>query len=211
MTNPEPEDDDEQDSSVPPSDRDATRDAGDSPRLRPDAAGASDESRSDTSDPETGDAKQELESIDRDDEDDEEGDADFTELEERQVQIAVVAARIAARSSESFSGLIPHPDDWDRYGDNWHERIVCMSEAFTTDESRRRDQIVTGMVEEAPKARRNALWLAAMSMILAFASGVLLDSPIVACAFLALPVMSMVQSFMGDRRRAKSKDEAEHE
>lgn len=110
---------------------------------------------------------------------------------------------MAAKSSESFSGLIPHPDDWDRYGDQWHDRIVCMSEAFTTDESRRRDQIVTGMVAEAPKARRNALWLGALSMSLAFVSGTVFDSPVVACAFLALPVMSMVQSFFGDQRRAK--------
>lgn len=113
---------------------------------------------------------------------------------------------MAAQRSDSISGLIPRPDDWERYGDVWHERIMRMSVAFTTDESSRRDKIVTGIAEEAPKSRRRTLWLGAGSMFFAFGSEALLDASLLACAFLALPVISIIRTLLGDRRRSQGSD-----
>lgn len=109
---------------------------------------------------------------------------------------------------ESFSGHLPHPDHWDRYGPEWHERIVRMAEAPTTDESARRDRLVNAEVAEAPKSRRAAFALVALCLIAALIAEGAFDSTVLACAFVALPVMKVASDLIPARRQKGTEDEA---
>ncbi|WP_140398446.1 hypothetical protein [Brachybacterium massiliense] len=131
-------------------------------------------------------------------------DEELTEADQRVIELAMVAAQVAIERSESFSGLLPAPKDWERYGPEWHERIMQMSESFTTHESARRDRVVDATIDEAPKSRRTAAALAMIAMVLAFVAGVVFRQPWLGAAFITMPVMLMVQAFLPERESKTS-------
>lgn len=123
-------------------------------------------------------------------------------VEERQEKIiqAAVQAVIALERSESYSGLLPHPEHWDKFDPETRERILRMSEAYTTDESARRDRIVDAEISEAPKGRRNALLIMLVSLVCAAISVFVFSNNVAAGIFLAVPLVAVVRDFIQGRR-----------
>ncbi len=76
-----------------------------------------------------------------------------------------------------------------------------MSEAFTTDESARRDRLVDAEIREAPKGRQAALTIMVLCLIGAAISVFVFENNIAAGIFLAVPIASIVRDFI--RGRAK--------
>lgn len=74
-----------------------------------------------------------------------------------------------------------------------------MSEAYTTDESARRDRLVDAEIEEAPKGRRNALTVMILSLVGAGVSILVFQNNVGGGIFLAVPVVSVVRDFIRGR------------
>ncbi|OJU40385.1 MAG: hypothetical protein BGN97_11090 [Microbacterium sp. 69-10] len=77
-----------------------------------------------------------------------------------------------------------------------------MSEAFTTDESRRRDQLVDAEISESRNGRRNAFLIMGGSLIAALTSVLTLQNGIGVTAagiFLAVPVATVIRDFIRGR------------
>lgn len=82
-----------------------------------------------------------------------------------------------------------------------------MAEAPTTDESARRDRLVDAEVAEAPKSRRAAFALVALCLVAALIAEGAFGSTVLACAFVALPVMKVASDLIPSRRRKSREDE----
>ena len=98
--------------------------------------------------------------------------------------------------------MLPHPEHWNGYDPSTRERILRMSEAYTTDESARRDRLVDAEISEAKAGRRNALWLTMGGLIGAGASILILQNGYGvggAGVFLAIPLASVVRDFIRGR------------
>ncbi len=108
--------------------------------------------------------------------------------------------------------MLPHPEHWGQYDEDTRERILRMSEAYTTDESARRDRTTDAEIAEAPKGRRNALWLVSACLVGAMVS--ILVNPggmgvAGAAVFIALPVANMVRDFIQGRNGKSAPPEVE--
>ena len=131
---------------------------------------------------------------------------------DREELIEEVAARAAAtmlhlERHESYSGLLPDGENWHKYEPETKERILRMSESFTTDESGRRDRIVDAQITEAPKGRRTASWMMGGAFACSLASKWLFDDTALALGFLALPVIWGVISFLPKRQPKPNEDD----
>ncbi len=74
-----------------------------------------------------------------------------------------------------------------------------MSEAYTTDESSRRDRMVDAEITEAPKGRNNAFVIMLASLACAAVSVFFFQSTVAAGVFLAVPLASVVRDFIQGR------------
>lgn len=120
--------------------------------------------------------------------------------EDKENQIAqIVQAVFQAQQSESYSGLLPHPKHWDKFDSETRERILRMSEAYTTDESQRRDRMVDAEIGEAPRGRRNAMTIMYISLVFAAGSVFIVENTVAAGIFLAVPLASVVRDFIQGR------------
>ena len=101
---------------------------------------------------------------------------------------------------ESYSGLLPHPEHWGKFDVSTRERILRMSEAFTTDESARRDRLADAEIVETPKGRRAAVAIMVLCLAAAAASVFVVNNTVAAGIFLAVPVASIIRDLIRGRR-----------
>lgn len=146
-----------------------------------------------------------------------EDDAEQPELAEVRIesaeQVVQIVQAVLETRQESYAGLLPHPEHWDKFEPDTQERILRMSEAFTTDESVRRDLLVKGNISESKNARRNAFVL----MLLSFAGLIVCQSlfgnPWLSSLFLGYPTFQAISTFIPDRstprKPAKSEERPE--
>ncbi|MFI8597682.1 hypothetical protein ACIGDM_10250 [Rothia koreensis] len=117
----------------------------------------------------------------------------------------VIEERLRVMLAESYSGLLPQPDHFDRYDADTRERILRMSESYTTDESSRRDKLIDAEVKEARVGRRTATWMFFVAMVLTFVTVLLAPvlgfNPWVGTVFLALPVTSVIRDMTSGMSR----------
>jgi len=102
--------------------------------------------------------------------------------------------------AESYSGLLPHPEHWIKFDVSTRERILRMSEAFTTDESARRERLADAEIIETPKGRRAAVGIMVLCLVAAAASVFVVNNTIAAGVFLAVPVASIIRDLIRGRR-----------
>jgi hypothetical protein len=102
--------------------------------------------------------------------------------------------------SESYSGLLPHPEHWLKFDVSTRERILRMAEAFTTDESARRDRLADAEIVETPKGRRAAVLIMVLCLVAAAASVLVVHNTVAAGVFLAVPVASIIRDLIRGRR-----------
>lgn len=114
------------------------------------------------------------------------------------IQTAVAAA-IQVERSESYSGLLPHPEHWGEFDPATRERILRMSEAYTADESARRDRLVDAEIKEAPKGRQAAVGITYACLIGAALSIFVFESVVGGAIFLTVPVASIVRDLIRGR------------
>lgn len=123
-----------------------------------------------------------------------------------EVAAAVVSA-MSSMSSESFSGMLPHPEHWNQYGPEWQERIARMAESYTTDESARRDRVVDGRLKEAGASRRAALLVIFGAFLGAIVTQALFGIAWLSVTFMALPVMQAAREFLSPRQESRRRQE----
>lgn len=108
-------------------------------------------------------------------------------------------------AESSYSGLLPQPGHFERYDADTRERILRMSESYTTDESSRRDKLIDAEVKEARVGRRTATCMFFVAMVLTFVTVLLAPvlgfNPWVGTVFLALPVTSVIRDMTSGMSR----------
>lgn len=113
--------------------------------------------------------------------------------------LALVQAYLESRE-ESYTGLLPHPEHWDKFDPDVQERILRMSESFTTDESVRRDKLVDANIEESRKGRQNALLLMGASFVAVFLAQWLFGNAWLSALFLGYPVFQAISMFIPSQK-----------
>lgn len=124
-------------------------------------------------------------------------------FKEALIERLITTGSLQMSRTEDYSGLIPHPDHWDRFDDQTRERMLRMSEASTSDESARRDRALEATISETTAGRRNAMLIIIISLSCALTSVLILRNGIgVASAgiFLAIPVATVVRDFIRGRK-----------
>ena len=125
--------------------------------------------------------------------------------EDEQAIETVVERQLRVMLAESYSGLLPQPSHFESYDAETRERILRMSESYTTDESTRRDKLVNAQVTEARSGRIIATWMFFVAMAFTFASFVLAPlmgfNPWVGTVFLALPVTSVIRDMVPGKKK----------
>lgn len=125
------------------------------------------------------------------------------QLREALIQGLMASGSLHMSRTEDYSGMIPHPDHWDRFDPGTRERMLRMSEAGTSDESARRDRALDATITETTAGRRNAVLIMLCSLGAALVSVLILRNGMgvtAAGVFLAVPVASVVRDFIKGRR-----------
>lgn len=110
-------------------------------------------------------------------------------------------------ASSSYSGAVPQAPDFYEYEEADRERILRMSEATRTDESKRRDKIVDAQT----KLAHSSFWVTT-SLVVLFAglslfSFAVLQNNIAGGIFLSIPVFRFLGSFVRSFRGGGSDKE----
>ena len=111
-----------------------------------------------------------------------------------------VAADVVVARSETYSGFLPHPGLWKEFDGPTRERILRVAEAFTTDESARRDRVVDAEMKELPKGRQAAVGIVLLCLAAAAVSVYVYSNTIAAAVFLAVPVASIIRDLIRGRK-----------
>jgi len=183
-------------SDVSSSARDEKRGSEDQPGLVPENSGAHGRDGADPSD--TAESDAELEQ------------ADQVPIESAEQVVEIVQAVLASRS-ESYTGLLPHPEHWGEFDAATQERILRMTESFTTDESSRRDRMVDSSISESQKGRQNAFVLMFLCVGAALAAQAWFSQLWLSIAFLSYPIFQAIGMFMPDVRPSKKSNTSEVE
>lgn len=101
--------------------------------------------------------------------------------------------------SEAYKGFLPHPELWKEFDETTRERILRVAEAFTTDESARRDRVVDADIRELPEGRQAAVAIVVLCLLAAAVSVFAFDNTIAAGVFLAVPIASIIRDLIRGR------------
>lgn len=93
--------------------------------------------------------------------------------------------------SESYSGMLPKPDDFNKYPLGVQERMCRWSDAFTSDESERQNQLVAAEITQAYRGMWVSASLFMFAMVFSLVAYLVTVSPW-SFGFLAVPVVSMI-------------------
>lgn len=92
----------------------------------------------------------------------------------------------------SFSGMLPHPETFNRYDSETRERICRWNDAFTIDESRRQDRLVDNEIKQAEKSFNVSTILIVLSLIFPFLMYLLSGNPWLSGIFISYPIISII-------------------
>ena len=107
--------------------------------------------------------------------------------------------------SESYSGMLPKPDDFNKYPINVQERMCRWNDAFTIDESKRQDRLVDAEIEQARKGMWISCMLFALAMLFCLVCFLITGSQW-SFGFLAVPVVSMIVNLFEPIASRSSRD-----
>lgn len=122
---------------------------------------------------------------------------------------AAVAAVIAQAisHSESWSGLLPRPDSFQKYPEHVQERMMRWNDSFTSDESKRQDKLVDAEIEQARKGPNRALLIVLVGMALAAWAGIGQGNIALAGIFMGAPVLMFAVNLIQTTRSKSSRPE----
>lgn len=141
---------------------------------------------------------------------------DDSEIADRDIP-QIVAALMRMGVSESYSGMLPKPEDFNKYPVNVQERMCRWNDAFTIDESKRQDRLVDAEIDQA----RKGMWISGALFALAMLFGLvcfLATGSQWSFGFLAVPVVSMIVNLFEpiasrssrDKKTSTKSDEENH-
>lgn len=92
---------------------------------------------------------------------------------------------------EAYVGMLPKPEDFDKYPPAVQERWCKWNDSYTSDESHRQDKLVAAEIQQS----KASLWITTMligsSMLLAFITFIITGSAW-SFGFLAVPLISII-------------------
>lgn len=127
------------------------------------------------------------------------------EITNPELTAQVIATLMQMGVSESYSGMLPKPDDFNKYPLNIQERMCRWNDAFTIDESKRQNDLVNAEIEQARKGMWVSTFLFLVAMIFALVAFILTKSSW-SFGFLAVPVVSIVANLFEPIASRSSRD-----
>lgn len=112
--------------------------------------------------------------------------------------------------SESYSGMLPRPADFNAYPADVQERMCRWNDAFTVDESNRQNRLVEAEIEQSRKGMWFSVILFAAALAMSFISFLATSSPW-SFGFLAVPVVSIIASLFEPIASRSSRDKEKHD
>ncbi len=106
-------------------------------------------------------------------------------------------------------GPIPSPDIFAAYDEATQERILRMAEAGSTDESKRRDEMVTASTHAARRSQTHTLIMYFGAFAAAIGSYALFKNTLVSLAFLSVPVFKVIGATITSSVRKREPDEGD--
>lgn len=76
----------------------------------------------------------------------------LVEASESELVDAGLEKIVAASYSRQWSGMLPIPDEYNKYDSDTRERICRWNDSFTTDESARQDRLVDNEIKQQDRA-----------------------------------------------------------
>lgn len=139
------------------------------------------------------------------------------EITNRDITAQVIATLMQMGVSESYSGMLPKPDDFNKYPSEVQERMCRWNDAFTTDESDRQDRLVDAEIAQAHKGMWISGVLFMLAMLFTLVAFLVTESQW-SFGFLAVPVVSMIVNLFEpiasrssrDKKTSTKSDEENH-
>lgn len=127
------------------------------------------------------------------------------EITNPDIAAQMIATLMQLGVSESYSGMLPKPDDFNEYPAEVQERMCRWNDAFTTDESNRQDRLVDAEIAQA----RKGMWISGalfmIAMLFALVAFLVTESQW-SFGFLAVPVVSMIVNLFEPIASRSSRD-----
>lgn len=142
--------------------------------------------------------------------DDDEQDGRPRDVVDAELIAEETAQQLVQIASSSFTGPLPPAEELHKYDDDERERILRMAEAYTTDESARRNDIVTSSTKVAERQQWLIPGLLTLAFVFSLGSYALFQNVYLSGLFLTYPVMQVIGSTVRGSvraRRSKSADE----
>ena len=111
--------------------------------------------------------------------------------------------------SESYSGMLPRPSDFNKYPADVQERMCRWNDAFTVDESNRQNQLVKAEIDQSRKGMWVSAGLFAVALLMSFISFLATSSPW-SFGFLAVPVATIIATVRADRVKKQTETRKKH-
>ncbi|MBW3094987.1 hypothetical protein KIH75_06500 [Bifidobacterium sp. 64T4] len=128
-----------------------------------------------------------------------------SEIANREIVAQMIATLMQMGVSESYSGALPKPDDFNKYPVDVQERMCRWNDAFTTDESERQNLLVEAEIDQA----RKGMWISGalflIAMLFSLIAYITTMSPW-SFGFLAVPVVSMIVNLFEPVSSRSSRD-----
>ena len=125
---------------------------------------------------------------------------------DQKVAAQVVAALMQLGVTESYSGMLPKPDDFNKYPPEVQERMCRWNDAFTIDESKRQDRLVDAEIKQASKGMWVSAFLIAGSIIVSMIIFLRTLSPY-AFSVLSIPFISIITNIFEPIASRSSRNE----
>ena len=119
--------------------------------------------------------------------------------------VRAISMLVQSGISESYSGMLPRPSDFNKYPADVQERMCRWNDAFTVDESNRQNQLVKAEIDQSRKGMWVSAGLFAVALLMSFISFLATSSPW-SFGFLAVPVATIIANLFEPIASRSSRD-----
>lgn len=119
--------------------------------------------------------------------------------------VRAISMLVQSGISESYSGMLPRPSDFNKYPADVQERMCRWNDAFTVDESNRQNQLVKAEIDQSRKGMWVSAGLFAVALLMSFISFLDTSSPW-SFGFLAVPVATIIANLFEPIASRSSRD-----
>ena len=119
--------------------------------------------------------------------------------------VRAISMLVQSGISESYSGMLPRPSDFNKYPADIQERMCRWNDAFTVDESNRQNQLVKAEIDQSRKGMWVSAGLFAVALLMSFIS-FLVTSSSWSFGFLAVPVATIIANLFEPIASRSSRD-----